>query len=611
MTEPSNSTAAASQSVASIPIATVQTARATPEKPGGKRLGTKLWWLTLLCFAVAVGLVVWAQKPFGPTIVIQFKDGYGIQPGNALQHRGIVVGEVTSVLLAPQADGVAVSVMLQPQAATLAREGTQFWIVRPRLSLTQMSGLETVVGAKYIGVQPGPATAAKATEFVGLETPLAIIDAEAVEIELRFREGNGLTVGDPVKHRGILVGEVTAVDLSEDFLSIRVRVRLAATAASLARAGSQFWVERPTVSAAEIRGLDTLLGGRYIAVQPAVKDAAPQTSFEGLEVAPPADVPEGGLEFVLEAGRRGALQRGVPVLYRGMRVGHIITVGLASDSASVEARAWIDSANKHLLRENTQFWMNDGIDVSVGLKGVKVSTEALSSLLIGGVSLATPDAPGKAVRTGHRFACAEKPGDDWQNWQPRLPLGAQAATGVELPRPLRASLTWRERSFGFKRDRQRFGWLLPLRDGRVLGPADLFRVPEKAVEGAVLEAAGEVLVLKPESLTEVGELTLFKLATPLAKDAECWPLSRLKPVGQPVDCLIVTAASESQLSVSASRFMPGAGVWQIDSSVPLTVAHHGGCVVSREDGNVLGLVQVIEGRASVVLIPSQDAGKTH
>jgi len=564
-----------------------------------------------VCFLTAVGLTVWAQKPLGPTITIRFQDGHGIQPGNRLQHHGIEVGDVTAVTLAPEATGVVVSVMLHPQAKSLARDGSQFWIVRPRLSLTKLSGLDTVVGAKYLGVQPGPPGGKFVKEFVGLEAPLTVTESKTTEVDLRFRDGNGLSIGDPIKHRGIVVGEVTAVELNADFNGVLVKARLLGNATMLARAGSQFWIERPTVSAAEIRGLETLLAGRYIAVHPGATDAARQTTFEGLELAPPAEVPEGGVEIVLEAARRGGLQRGVPVLYRGLRIGHIISVGLASDAASVEARAWIAGAFKHLVRDNSRFWMNDGFDVSVGLKGVKLSTDTLSSLLIGGVSVATPTQPGSLAKTGQRFACAEKPEDDWLQWQPRLPLGAtHPLSELSLPQPLRVSLQWKEKVFGFKRERQRVGWVLPLKTGQLLGPSDLFEVPAKAVDGATFEAIGRSWPLDTQQVRSTGLVALLTPSKPLTTDAPLWPNTRVKAASTPIDILIVTSASESPLSIAASRLTIFNTQWQVDPSVPLTEDHHGASVVARDDGALIGVVVISNGHAMIAPLPRFDAASS-
>jgi len=588
-------------------------------------LSTRLWGVTAAALVVSIGLAVWNQKPTGPTITIRFEQGYGLRPGNLLQHRGIEVGSVTAVDLADDEDGVAVQVELLASAEKLARLGSEFWVVRPRVSLSKVTGLDTVVGARYIEVQPGPPDSEAKFEFDGLETPLSLSDSEAVEIEIRFENGDGLGIGDEVRHRGIVVGEVTAVDLNGELTGVVVRVRLLSSASRLARVGSHFWVERPTVSAVEVRGLDTLVGGRYIAVQPGAADAALATSFNGLSKAPPGDLPEGGVEVVLEASQRGGLRRGVPVLYRGQRVGHVIAVALASDATTVEARAWIDAPYRELVRDNTRFWMNSGIDVSVGLDGLKLSADTLSSIIVGGVSMATPPQPGTKVSTGHRFECAVDAEDEWLTWQARIPIGShQLADGVPLPKPLRASLRWQERRFGFRRDKQRSGWILPLSDGRILGPADLLMSEEKAIEGTTkLEAAGETIEISPVKVTGFGGLSILPEKLGSVDPNSRFPVQRLGHSEELVDCLIVTSGSESVLSVTASRFslaqtdpskgeatgIAAAERWTVDPTVPLTADFHGASVVSRADGRLVGVLLVDETGSYVSIIPDRRAPK--
>ena len=608
-----------------IPTASIKPASSGSSVPN---LSTRLWGVTAAALVVSIGLAVWNMKPAGPTITIRFEQGYGLRTGNLLQHRGIEVGTVTAVELADDEQGVAVQVELLAAAKDLARDGSEFWVVRPRVSLSKVTGLDTVVGARYVEVQPGPTDSDPHFDFEGLETPLTLSDSDAVEIEIRFENGDGLSIGDDVRHRGIVVGEVTSVALNDELTGVVVKVRLLNSAGTLARIGSQFWVERPTVSAVEVRGLDTLIGGRYIAVQPGLADAALATSFDGLSKAPPGELPEGGVEIVLEASQRGGLRRGVPVLYRGQRVGHVIAVTLASDAATVESRVWIDTAYRELVRDNTRFWMNSGIDVSVGLDGLKLSADTLSSIIVGGVSLATPPQLGAKVSTGHRFQCAVDAEDEWLTWQARIPIGShQIVDGVPLPEPIRAALRWQLRRFGFRRDKQRSGWILPLTNGRLMGPADLLLPDEKAIDGTTtLEAAGETIEIDPAKVTQIGSLAILKHDLAAAFDSSAaLPSARLGAPAEPVDCLIVTSGSETVLSVPASRFSiedsdrsakagakadnAAAAAWLIDTSIPLTADYHGASVVSRTDGNVVGVLCVDEDGSRVALMPKRPMPK--
>ncbi len=99
---------------------------------------------------------------------------------------------------------------------------------------------------------------------------------------------------------------------------------------------------------------------------------------------------------------------------------------------------------------------------------------------MGGVEFATPDAPGKLVKSGKRFELAAKGDEDWQAWRPRLHYGAVMQPGSDAPlTPLRLSQIWSERLFGFRQQQARHGWILPLSDGSLLGPRNLFAIPRK------------------------------------------------------------------------------------------------------------------------------------
>lgn len=593
---------AESASSADFPTAVVRTK--LPFDPS--KYVTKIWLVTGACLLLAIVLIVSSIESSGPEIRISFRQGYGIQPGNRLQYRGIEVGTVTSVELrrvgGPE-DHVEVVAELRPDAASFAKHGSEFWIVRPQVSLSRVAGLETVVGARYIGALPGNPNGVDKTEFEGRESPLTLSDLDAVDITIRFSKGHGLAVGDPVRHRGIVMGEVTGVALNEGLSGVAADVRLTGSAAELARVGTRFWIERPTVSAAEIRGLDTLVGGRYLAVEPGKSDAEFTFEFDGLETPPAAPAPEGGLEIVLEAGQRGGLKRGVPILYRGVPIGHVIAVTLASDAASVEARAGIDSAYRHLVRDNSVFWNSSGVGMSVGLDGVRFTADTLSSIVVGGVTMATPDEPGTEVRTGHRFDCLAKPDKEALDWKPHLPLG-DGTDSVALPSPLRASLCW-ERRIVFRRPRQHTGWILPIEGGLLLGPSSLLRPVENAVDGQRLETSGLEIVVTEENSKELGNgLSLVRPQSPLPTEIRQWPIDRISKPDEPVSCLIVTGGLESTVSLDEHRFIAGGeGGWALSDSVQLSADHHGAAVVSREDGNLIGFVIVTDGDVTIAHIP--------
>jgi sporulation protein YlmC with PRC-barrel domain len=208
--------------------------------------GSRLWLLTLLCLIVSAGLVWWSLPQRGVTINIQFPEGHGLQPDDTVRFRGIEVGTVESVKLDNALDGVDVEVLLKPFADQLATEGTRFWIVRPELSLTRISGLETAIGHKYIGVSPNTDSedgAAKTTyRFRGLaDVPVDTLSEDGLELILRGDKRFSVSKGSTVTFRGVEVGTVLDVVLSQNARHVDVRVRIFNQHAQLLTSETKFW----------------------------------------------------------------------------------------------------------------------------------------------------------------------------------------------------------------------------------------------------------------------------------------------------------------------------------------------------------------------------------
>lgn len=183
----------------------------------------------------------------GKTIHIQFPEGHGLQPEDTVRYRGIEVGSVESVSLNTSLEGVKVEVLLKPSASELATEGTRYWIVRPELSLTRISGLETAIGHKYIGVSPvtasEKATAQTSYSFQGLaDVPVDVLSDSGIELILRADKRYSVSKGSAVTFRGVDVGTVLDVGLSQEAQHVDVRVRIFDQHASLLTSESKFWV---------------------------------------------------------------------------------------------------------------------------------------------------------------------------------------------------------------------------------------------------------------------------------------------------------------------------------------------------------------------------------
>ena len=212
---------------------------------------------------------------------------------------------------------------------------------------------------------------------------------EGPTISILFRAAEGLEAGKTfIKYKDVNIGQVTAVQLTDDFSQVLVTAKISKSAARLMVEDAKFWVVRPRITLAGVSGLGTLLAGNYIGFG-AGKSDTKRRHFTGLEVAPVSTgVP--GSQFVLKASDLGSLAIGSPVYYRRLQVGQLTAYELASDGTTVDLKVFVNAPYDKYVHPGTRFWNASGIDVSAGANGFTVRTESLEALLVGGLAFDTP-----------------------------------------------------------------------------------------------------------------------------------------------------------------------------------------------------------------------------
>ena len=168
----------------------------------------------------------------------------------------------------------------------IAREGSEFWIVRPRVGFGQVTGLSTVLSGPEINVTPGSRDNPSKTEFAGLETPPSGIEG-GLRIVLRA-ERPKMRADAPVYYRGVEVGVVHKLDLAPNSLSADIHVVIFPRYAALVREGSTFWdVSGVNVRGGILKGMEIefeslrsfITGGIEFASPPGTGRAKPGTVF--------------------------------------------------------------------------------------------------------------------------------------------------------------------------------------------------------------------------------------------------------------------------------------------------------------------------------------------
>jgi len=226
---------------------------------------------------------------------------------------------------------------------------------------------------------------------IGLYLVVTTLADRGPLITITFKTANGISAQQTqVEHKSVGLGMVEDVKLSEDMSSVLVHVRMNRQGERVLTSHARFWVVRPRLTPGNISGLETLVSGAYIEVDPGLPGGDPQTKFVGLEEPPGVRSDEPGRTFRLKAKALGSLGAGAPVFYRDVDVGEVLSYDLGTGMGPVTINVFVRAPFDKFVHENTHFWNASGVSVNVGAQGLHVELESLQALLSGGVAFETP-----------------------------------------------------------------------------------------------------------------------------------------------------------------------------------------------------------------------------
>lgn len=228
----------------------------------------------------------------------------------------------------------------------------------------------------------------------GLSFMFNILSKHGPSVDITFRTAEGLEAGKTkVRYKDVDIGQVQSIRLVRDRTHVIVNVELTKDADTFAVEGSRFWVVKPRVAASGVTGLNTLLSGAYIGVDPG-KSEERVTDFTGLEVPPIVTTDTPGKQFVLRATDLGSLDLGSPVYYRRINVGQVVAYDLDPDGTGITLRVFVNAPYDKFVTANTRFWHASGVNVQLNADGLKLQTQSLATVVLGGVSFqASPYLP--------------------------------------------------------------------------------------------------------------------------------------------------------------------------------------------------------------------------
>ena len=213
-------------------------------------------------------------------------------------------------------------------------------------------------------------------------------------VMVTFESADGLVPGEtPLRYKNVQLGTVDDVRLSNDLTHVDVTLRVNSHESEILTDHARFWVVRPRFSgnvSSLTAGLQTIVSGAYIAVDPGLTGGTPKTAFKGLEDPPGvrSDVP--GRTFVLTAQKLGNLSTGAPLFFHDLAAGEVLNVDAADGRSGAKIRIFVHAPFDNVVMKQTHFWNVSGLSVNMGPEGLHVELQSVQALLSGGIAFDIP-----------------------------------------------------------------------------------------------------------------------------------------------------------------------------------------------------------------------------
>ncbi len=205
-------------------------------------LPSLIWLIPIVAAVVGLTLVVKILVERGPSITITFRTAEGLEAGKTkVKYKDVDIGLVQTITLSKDRSHVLANVQLSKEAESFTAADTRFWVVRPRVAASGVSGLGTLLSGAYIGADAG-ASKDKKDEFTGLEVqPIVTIDASGKQYMLHAADIGSLDIGSPVYFRRIKVGQLAAFDLDADGKGVTLRIFIDSPYDKFIGVNTRFW----------------------------------------------------------------------------------------------------------------------------------------------------------------------------------------------------------------------------------------------------------------------------------------------------------------------------------------------------------------------------------
>ncbi len=307
---------------------------------------------------------------------------------NRILYRGIEIGAIHRVI--NQGDYQQITLGLLPEYEYILRTDTQFYLVKPSISLSGASDTEALLGGAYITFNLGQSEVSKRQFNLYGKAPIKLASAPGLQLTLVTDHASIATPGSAISYRGITVGQVDNVSLDKDKDIINVNITIDEEHTDLLKTTTRFYNAGGVSISGGIsdfvvktESLDAILRGGISFYNPEtslssasdIEELASFTLFKHEEHAIQA-----GQSISIHFKDISGLKTNTKIIYQEQTMGTVERLIFDEDKVGVTALILLNEAGSKYATQGTKFWK---IVPEIGLVGSKNVSSLLEGAFIG------------------------------------------------------------------------------------------------------------------------------------------------------------------------------------------------------------------------------------
>lgn len=203
-----------------------------------------VWLIPLIALITGAWLLMQNIRNAGPEITLLMDSADGIEVNNTvIKVLSVDVGRVTRIKLREDQKGVEVTALLSADAKNMMRKDTQFWVVKPRIDQSGITGLNTLVSGSYIAFTPGKSEETQDTFTVHDIPPITAIGQVGLRLKLVGKNNKMLSVGSPVLYQNFTVGQIESAHFDPKQQTVNYTIFIQSPNDHLVSTDSRFWLD--------------------------------------------------------------------------------------------------------------------------------------------------------------------------------------------------------------------------------------------------------------------------------------------------------------------------------------------------------------------------------